>query len=478
MKKILLLFIIVFLSIPHIYSQEDLFDDAEFFLSTEEYEEALYLFLQLSKKFPENHNFQYKVGISYLNIPGKEIQAIPFLEKAVENTSLKYRDKDYRIKDAPHHAWFYLGNAYRINNELDKALESYATFMDIRNFEKNYNLRIVENEIQACQRAKIIKDSPVKLEKQNPGPVINSTPHNFQPVVNTEETAMVFMQRLKFYDAIMYSVKKDGEWSSPVNITPQVGSDGDMIPTGISPDGSELLLVKASRFGNKDIYISKLKGNLWSRAEELSDKINSVRNEDHASFSTDGKMILFSSDRRGGYGKLDIYKSVRLNNDTWSPPENLGKTINTEEDETSAFLAMNDLHLYFASQSHFNMGGFDIFFSEKQNNEWTDPVNIGYPLNTTGDNKYYQPVKKGNTGYISLIGSDTNLNEEDIYRVEIFPLSKIPFPQKTMLNKSFKLEIINPETGETITVNYEREKDEFRIHSTKSVEYELKIIGE
>jgi hypothetical protein len=122
------------------------------------------------------------------------------------------------------------------------------------------------------------------------------------------------------------------------------------------------------------------------------------------------------------------------------------------------------------------MGGFDIFFTEKEGENWTDPVNIGYPLNTTGDNTYYQPVKEGNTGFISLFGMETNLNEEDIYRIEMAPLSKIPQPERSLLNKSFSLEIKNPETGEIITVEYNQDQDTFEIRSNKTESYELKVI--
>lgn len=481
MKKFLLFSILYSSCLFFSFAQEEIdpdeiYDDAEFFFDTGEYEEALYLFRQLGKDFPDNANIQFRIGMSYLNIPGSETEAIPHLEKAVQNTTLKYKEADFDEKKAPHHAWFYLGRAYRINNQLDDALETYQKFMDIRNFEKKYNLRITENEIKSCQRAKIIKDSPIMLAKRNLGQKINNTGQNFHPVVNVDENVMVFMQRLKFYDAIMYSYKEEGEWVRPINITPQVGSDGEMIPTGISPDGTELLLVKRESFDNGDIYYSRLEGNFWSKAVPISKKINTIRNEDHASFSTDGKTLLISSDRRGGYGKLDIYRSNRLENGEWSEPENLGPTINTGEDETSAFLMMNNKHIYFASTGHFNMGGYDIFFSEKENNEWTDPVNPGYPLNTTGDNRYYQPVKKGNTGYLSLFNEKDNINQEDIYRVEMAPIAKIPVPRTTMKSKSFILEIEDPDTGEIIVITYDKEKDKFKAESDKNKNYKLRVI--
>ena len=478
MKKLLSISIIFLLSASLLAQQktsgEETFKDAEFFFSSGEYEEALYLFLQLTRDYPDNNNFHFRAGMSFLELPGKERESIPYFEKAVQNTTLKYKDKDFQIRQAPHHAWFYLGNAYRINNQLDKALESYEKFMDIRNFESTYNLRIVENEIAACQRAKIIQDSPVQLEKQNLGQEINSSSHNFQPVVNKDETVMVFMQRQRFYDAIMYSIKENGQWTKPINITPQIGSDGEMVPTGISPDGKELLLVRKISEDNGDIYYSRLEGTFWSKATDLGKTINTIKNEDHASFSCDGSYIIFSSDRRGGYGKLDLYITKRLNDNTLDQPQNMGNTINTEEDETSAYLAMNDKLLYFSSSGHFNMGGFDIFFSEKTDNGWSEPVNIGFPLNTTGDNRFYQPVNKGNTGYANFFNQKENLKEEDIYRIEITPQSKIQLPEAKKLDKSFSLEVVDKETNKIFKIHYNRATDEFTIENGEDINLEIK----
>lgn len=481
MKKLSLFLLLLGFLLSPSFGQQNLspaetFQDAEFFFSGGEYEEALYLFSMLGEKFPDNYNLQFRIGMSLLNIPGRETEAIPHFEKAVESTTLKYKEKDFGIKSAPHHAWFYLGNAYRINNELDKALESYQSFMDIRNFEKKYNLRIVENEILACQRAKIIKDSPVIMEKTILSPVINSTVKNFQPVVNPDETVIVYMQKLKFYDAILFSTKVDGNWSNPINITPQVGSDGDMIPTGISPDGRELLLVKTNTFGNKDIYISRLEGDFWSQAEKLP--FNTIKMEDHASFSTDGDKILFSSDRRGGFGKLDLWISERLNGQEWGSPVNLGPVINTDEDETSGFFTMENKHLYFSSRAHFNMGGYDIFFSEMEGDKWTDPLNVGYPVNTTGDNRFYQPTGDGTVAYLSLYNQDENLNEEDIYRIKTKSLARITLPERNISNQDFSLEINDPETGETIIILYKKEKNDFEVKSSKNKDYKLKIIDD
>jgi tetratricopeptide (TPR) repeat protein len=478
MKKILIIFILIGMLLPQLYSQsqstEELFDDAEFFFATEEYEEALYLFLQLIRRDPENANFNFRTGMTYLNIPGEEVKSIPYLEKATRDISLKYKAIDLDEYQAPHHTWFYLGNAYRINNQLDEALEAYEKFKDIRNFEKNYNIRIVDNEIKVCERAKIIKDAPINMVKRNLGKDINDGSTNYLPVVNSDETVMVFMKSQKFYEALMFSYKSDGKWVQPINITPQVGSDGDLTPAGLSADGKELLLVKRSNRSDGDIYISTYDGQFWSNAEKLGSNINSPRDEAHASFADDGKGLYFSSDRRGGFGGLDLYFAARLPDNSFGQPINLGPQINTNEDETSVFLNKNDL--YFCSKGHFNMGGYDIFFAEKmEDGTWGDAVNIGFPLNTTNDNSFFQPLGDGNIGYIALFNQKENFGFEDIYRIELFPLSEPAPVDDILFNNGFRLVLHEEHTGEKITIIYQYKEGTFKVVSTSNKNYKIEL---
>lgn len=443
------------------------FDDAEFFFATEEYREALYIFKQLLELQPENHNFNFRAGMSCLNIEGEESNAIPYLLKATENTSLKYKERDLRETRAPHHSWFYLGNAYRINNELEKALESYRIFKDIRNFEKHYNSRIVDAEIKACERAKIITDAPVNVSFVNAGPQINKGQRNYHPVLNGIESVMFFMQSQRFYEAVMYTYKVEGNWVEPVNITPQIGSDGDMVPTGVSEDGTKLLLVRRTNSSNGDIFLSKKDGNTWSKAEKLPPPVNSARNEHHASFSPDGKSILFSSDRSGGFGGLDIWFAEIMDDGTFGKPVNAGSGVNTAGNETSPFLSKDGKTLYFASTGHFNMGGYDIFHSSKKaDGNWGDVNNLGFPVNTTNDNSFYQPTGDGTTGLLSLFKRTGSYSNEDIWRIEMMPLLE-PMPFKRILfNEDFTLTITDEETGEKITINYNRATDSMRVSSS------------
>ncbi|GAH43755.1 unnamed protein product, partial [marine sediment metagenome] len=269
---------------------------------------------------------------------GEEYKGIPYLEEASQNTTLKYKSKSIKEKQAPWHSFFYLGKAYRINNQLDKALEAYNNFRNMPDFEDNYNLNLVDNEISSCGKAKIIQDIPVKIKETNPGEPINNSSANYNPVLSQDENTIVFMTDLKFYNAIYQSKKINGQWTEPENITPQVGSDGDAVPTSLSYDGKELFLVKGSN-NNRDIYVSKFKDGWWTNMEPLGDNINSNHAETHASVSSDGYTLYFTSNRKGGEGELDIYSSKKMENGQWGPAKNLGPKINTIYNEETPFLS-------------------------------------------------------------------------------------------------------------------------------------------
>ncbi len=460
----LVILIILLLSNPLIFAQEitnpkELFSEGEYFFLSEEYEEALYYYLQLLEIYPDHANFNFKAGWTYMQIPGQEFMAIPYLEKAITKTSIKYKKRSFKEKNAPHHAYFRLGNAYRINNELEKALDTYQVFVDSKEFEGNYNLNIVETEIAACNRAKIIQDDPVNVKFTKLASPVNSSSDNTNAIFSGDGNTMVFVTELKFYDAIQQSKKINGEWTIPEVLNPQVGSDGDFYPTSLSYDGKELFMVKRME-ENADIYVSTLGEDLWSKATPLNSFINTRAHETHASISADGNTLYFTSARRGGIGGIDIYRSQRQSTGDWEEAVNLGPGINTAEDEETPFMTVDGKRLIFCSKGHFNMGGYDIFYSDLEaNGKWANPVNIGYPINTTGDDLFFHPIGKGFQGYMSKVDRDGPLTF-DIYRVEILDKeADHPGFELPVFNRDFMIKLIQPETGDTIILHYNKEKD-------------------
>lgn len=425
MRYLLFLLSVTIISLNNNYCQikediEEYFKEGEYFFNRGDYEEAVYNYLKLIEHYPDNANFNFKVGECYLKIPGKESNAIPFFEKALTNIieKNKYKRKSFKETQAPLHAYFYLGNAYRINNQLDKALEIYETFISSPHYFNNYNQVIVENELKSCERAKIIQDCPTVFDEILLNKNINTEAIELNPVVSGDEKSLIFIRKMKFYDAIFYSVNIDNEWIEPVNINPQIISDGDLYPASISYNGNELYLVKRTN-DITDIYVSYLVDCIWTKAEKLNNNINSSFNETHACISEDGRLLYFTSDRPKGIGGLDIYTSEKDKDNQWSKPKNLGETINTEFDEDTPFITNKGKRLFFSSKGHYNMGGFDIFYSEMDYNNWLTPVNIGYPINNTGDNLFFMPVEGGEIAYISKF-NDKKTENKEIFKLEIY----------------------------------------------------------
>jgi hypothetical protein len=228
---------------------------------------------------------------------------------------------------------------------------------------------------------------------------------------------------MKFYDAILWVTRSGNSWSQPVNLTPLVGSDGEFYPVFVSVDGKTLLMVKNGA-DNKDLYVSYYTENAWTKAVSLPKTVNSTADETWASLSADGKKLYFASNRSGGYGGSDIYYCVKDKNNQWGKPKNAGNIINTAFDEDCPVTAANDRLLFFSSKGHYSMGGYDIFYTSPDAKSWKTPVNIGFPINNTSDDKGFTPLSDGRSGYYSQFNTQGS-GDEDIFKVALrsnFPL--------------------------------------------------------
>jgi len=460
---------------------EDNFYDAIYFYQEEEdYQEAQFLFKVVLRDEPRNANVKYWLGLCYNNIQGEEHLGIPYFIEATHNITPKYKKERYSEKRAPHHTWFYLAEAYSKTNQMDEALEALTNFKELKDFDSKYNARITEEAVQAVERAKIIKDAEINIRGLYFNEPINSPADDYNGVISGDGSMMVWANTKTFYEAVYMSTRKDNQWGVPILITPQIVSDGDLLPTGLSFDGTSLLLVKSDKRGNTDIWISHFNGNLWSPAEEIIGDINSGSNEDHASFSPDGRLIYFSSDRRGGEGGLDLWYSESQRDGEWGSPVNMGDQINTDKDETSVFMAPDGERLLFASKGHFNMGGYDIFRCElEENGSWSQPTNIGYPLNTTSDNTFYVPINNGLQALYTRFTNDA-IGKRDLWYVEILDAEDfvgegltLSIDPAEISQKDFAIILVNEATGEEIEVLYDAATDSFKALAGEKSSYKV-----
>ncbi len=402
-------------------SKEELrnnFYDAESWILFEAYQDALPLYQVLLKNYPDNANFKYRIGQCYINIPGEKTRAVSYLESAVKNINPKYKEGKFNETGAPYDALYYLANAYRVNNQIDKALKTYEQFRKNLNPEV-YDTIVVDLQIQSCRNAKELMKMPLYIKLKNLGNVINGSNNEFNPVVSDKEDLIVFSRSTPFYDALLYSTKVKGVWTEPKNMNELLKVDRDLFPTSISKDDKDLYLYSSADYDGI-IYTSRFENGTWSPIVKLNENINTKYWESHATISHDNKKLYFTSNRKGTYGGLDIYVSTRDSSGDWGAAVNLGPVINTPYNEESPFLSEDDKTLFFSSRGHFNMGGYDIFYSTLlPNGEWSVPLNVGYPLNTTDDDVFFEPINQGYEGYTSkeLPGG---FGKQDIYRIEIF----------------------------------------------------------
>lgn len=426
MKKLHSLVLLMFLLAGAVNSQEykeilrDIFYEAEFFLVEEDYVDALGEYQKLyTRGYSESANINYRIGVCYLNIPGEKDKSIPYLEKAVKNVTERYREGIWKETQAPIDAWLYLGNAFRITEQLDRAIECYDAYRELLDDEESEMDTYAAQQILACNNAKAAMEDPVFNIRTHTGEVINTNRSDFNPVLSADENVMVYMSSLAFYDALKMSRKVEGEWTEPVNITPEVESDGDQYASFLTQDGTGLYLTREDEF-DSDIYYSSYEEGRWSASKPLGKLINTKYWESHACVDPTGEYLYFASNRRFSRGGTDIYVSRKTDLGFWGDPKNLGETINTELNEDHPFISEDGTKLYFTSQGHYNIGGYDVFYSLiRPDGTWSEPIHLGYPINTTDDDLFFFPSDNGNSGYQALF-ADGNMGARDIYKYQLF----------------------------------------------------------
>jgi outer membrane protein OmpA-like peptidoglycan-associated protein len=263
----------------------------------------------------------------------------------------------------------------------------------------------------------------------------------------------------KYFEDIYIATRKDKDspWSKAANLGFPVNTVDNEGVVAISPDGQEILLYKDD-MGDGNIYSSRLEGDKWTVPVKLNSNINSKYWEPCAFISADGNTIYFVSDRPGGYGGTDIYKSEKDAKGEWGPALNLGPAINTVYDEYSPFIHPDGETLYFSSKGHNSMGGYDVFFSRTKNGDktWLEATNVGYPVNGPGDEAFYMVSPDKQRAYYTSY-REGGYGEKDNYMITFPELPDSPpisLVQGTVLDSAKQapanavITVIDNETGE------------------------------
>lgn len=403
------------------------FTDGEFFLAEEDYEEALYAFGKVyNQGYEDNAYINYRMGMCLINIPNRKAEAIPYMEKAVQRISPNVKEGKLGEENAPPDALLYLGNAYRINMEISKATDQYEAFSEYVDPKDEILKAYVDQQIESCGQLLTATSNPVEYKAGNLGQMPETHANMYNMVVSDDMQTMAFMGRNPFYSGIYVSVKNGDLWGKPKNITPSVASDGNMDVVALSADGKKMLLAVTDEFSS-NLYMSVYENNRWNPAVSFGKPINSRYYEASASLSPDGKSLYFSSNRKESMGGMDIFRSDLQEDGTWSEPVNLGPGINTLLNEDTPYLSPDGKRIYFSSQGHSTIGGFDVFYSELSGDgNWSEtPVNIGYPLNTSDDDMALTPlgIAQENRAFVYSQGK---MPGYDVFKFEMIERNATP----------------------------------------------------
>ncbi len=384
-------------------------------LSIYYYEQSLSNYLDAQKFNPDNSELNLSIGKCYLNTWEKS-KAVAHFEKAIK--------LDEENVDADVH--YLLGYAYKYVNQYDKAAESFKTYQTTLSKKQLQNTkRALKNEILDCQSAKRLYETPVRVFVKNLEE-INSSYADYCASITADEEFLIFNSRRpdvaggkkdaddRYFSDIYISYFKDGKWGNPKNMGAPLNGDGHDEAVALSPDGQNMYLHKVDEVSN--IYISNLVGDKWQSAVIMPSTINTKFNETHASFSHDGIKIYFISDQMGN---PDIFFSGIMDRkrNQWGKGQRIGYDLYTPLDEGAIYFHPDGKTIYFSSKGHNSMGGYDIFKTvQGKDGIWQKPVNMGYPINTPYDEKYFTISANGKHAYLTS-NREGGKGEWDIYRI-------------------------------------------------------------
>lgn len=391
---------------------------------------ALELFEELSKNKPNDPYYRLMEGICYTFFRNKKTLALSKLLEVKQNNPT-FNEVN-----------FYLARAYAVNRDFKKAIETYQEYMSSADVSDEQKAKARQNIIY-CQNAEKFMGDSLVVDIINIGSPINTEHSEYVPVITSDETVLIFTYRGErskgglmdrtgkpdprgeYYEDIMVSYKVGNTWLEPESIGDNINTNGHDASIALSVDGQQLFIYKSTKSDNGDIYTSYLNGDSWTKPEKLKGQVNTTAWEGSASLSSDGKVLYFSSNREGGFGERDLYSAELMPDDTWGNVKNLGPVINTKYDDDAPFIHPDRRTMYYSSKGHNSMGGYDIFYTYLNDDGWDEPVNIGYPVNTIDDDRYYVLSADAKTGYYSTAGRSEN-GTHDIYTVSPGHFGKRP----------------------------------------------------
>jgi len=442
----------------------------------------------LNEAIKKDKNFveaYYRLGIIYMTLKDFP-QAIKNFEKGLILTDDVRKQKIF---------WYDLGESYFSAGDYDNAEKILSQYLkaEVQNRPKIERARLLMSNIAFAKENKN-NASAYKLKPLSD--TVNAFLMQYFPVLTADQQQLIFTRRIgggpnDDEDLVISHKNQRGRWSEPESISRNINSELNEGTCTISADGRKLIFtscVGRQGYGSCDLFESVRIGDEWTKPKNLGPNVNSAEWESQPSLSADGRTLYFISDRRGGVGRRDIWVSSLNANGEWTRAKNLGKPVNTIYDEISPFIHVNNKALYFASNGLVGFGGYDIFFSERDSaGAWTEPRNIGSPINNHEDQFSLYITSDGKKGYYSHEEvRDAGYSVSRIYEIEIPEQNRIRYKsnyvkgivrdKQTREPLVASIELINLQTKETESLVYsDSVSGAYLIVLTQGAEYALYV---
>ena len=393
------------------------------------YRGALLIYRDILKIEKEHTMAQYRSAECHYKLKRFDL-ALKYLEKAKANDPEVVKEMN-----------FFYGQTYHRMARLDEAISSFENFI-ATGAKRTIEYELALKYLNQCQYAQQLMSEPVPVVVENIGREINSRFDDYAPSVTSDGKTLIFTSRrsdteggeidessdYKFFEDIYISQwdEKLGEWSDAESLPGNVNTKKYDAVLSVAPDGNQMFIYKNDDKLAGDIFMSQRnkKTGDWYAPEKLDKPINTSYYEGSVSITADGRTLYFISERTGGVGRGDIYRSQKDKKGEWDKPKNLGRIINTSDDEKFVFIHPNGKTLYFSSKGHQTMGGYDIFKSELINGDWGTPVNLGYPINTVNEESTFSLTADNSKLFVAAEYEDSN-GERDIYVADVSNYSLI-----------------------------------------------------
>lgn len=391
------------------------------FYGRKEYKKAITSYLKALEINPDDAQVNLKTGMAYLYSETKSLAA-------------RYIDKAYRLNPGINDEInYHLGVAFQNTNEFKKAIEQFEQFKK----KKSKLASIADKKIAECRIADSLSQYELNVIIENLGPAVNTPFNEYSPLISGDGNTLIFTSNRTDderaaragtnYEDIYITQKTGDTWAPSKMISTNINQKYNDAAASLSPDGKTLFLYYED--GEGDIYYSRLEGDQWTKPKPLNRHINTALFwETSASITADGKRLYFASNRPGGYGELDLYVSELDGKGDWGKAENLGPTINTAGNEDAPFIHPDGVTLYFSSDGHPTLGNADIFVAELNNDKWSKPENIGWPINSWEYDGFFTISADKKKGYYSTL-KEGGMGEADIYSITFLEPKYKPKPK-------------------------------------------------